>query len=66
MLCSSAQCRHAVCLGTATGPTRTPLDVIGHLAVARALDLIDQVAFDADAAPPLATELVVRGSTAKP
>jgi LacI family transcriptional regulator len=42
---------------------RTPLDVIGQLAVDRALDLIDQVEFDADAAPPLATELIVRGST---
>ncbi|GAA3914936.1 LacI family DNA-binding transcriptional regulator [Microbacterium invictum] len=44
---------------------RTPLDVIGRLAVERALDLIDDVDDDngADGAPPLTTELIVRGST---
>lgn len=46
---------------------RTPLDVIGDLAVHRALDLIDgdtaDVASASAAEPPISTELVIRGST---
>ncbi|KQV07459.1 LacI family DNA-binding transcriptional regulator [Leifsonia sp. Root112D2] len=44
---------------------RTPLGLVGELAVRRALDLIDDEAPLAGrlSTPPLATELVVRGST---
>jgi LacI family transcriptional regulator len=43
---------------------RTPLDLVGELAVHRALDLVDTGKEDGSASePPIATELVVRGST---
>lgn len=42
---------------------RTPLDVVGELAVKRALDLIDHGAVTEGVEPPLPTELIVRGST---
>lgn len=44
---------------------RTPLALVGELAVRRALEMVDDAlpALDAELTPALATELVVRGST---
>ena len=43
---------------------RTPLDLVGELAVHRALDLVDSGKEDGSSPePPIVTELVVRGST---
>lgn len=44
---------------------RMPLDVVGELAVERALALIDRTATESTPEPELTTELVVRGSTGR-